>query len=261
MELNGDPVSLDQLKSLALVNYGHFTSMRVEGRLGVRGLSLHLDRLTTDCRVVFGAELDPERVRALVRQALGVGDTTAVARVTIFDPGLELGRPSATAEPHILVTIRDAGSNPPAPLKLQSAVYARDLPRVKHIGLFGALHQRRAAQMNGFDDVVFTSPEGVLSEIATSNIGFIDFAGQLIWPDAEVLPGTTMRLISQALDEDVLTAPVTLAQLPDFAAVVATNAAVGVRAVQQIDDTHWSADNAVTARIRKEYEAIPPERL
>ncbi|MGW6335239.1 aminotransferase class IV, partial [Nocardia rhamnosiphila] len=102
---------------------------------------------------------------------------------------------------------------------------------------------------------------GILSEIATSNIGFIDSAGQLIWPHAEVLPGTTMRLISQALDEDVLTAPVTLAQLPDFAAVVATNAAVGVRAVQQIDATHWPSDHAVTARIRKEYESIPPERV
>ncbi|MGW6335278.1 aminotransferase class IV, partial [Nocardia rhamnosiphila] len=191
MELNGNPVSIDQLKSLALVNYGHFTSMRVEGRLGVRGLSLHLDRLTTDCRTVFGAELDPDRVRALIRQALNGSDTAAVARVTIFDPSLELGRPSAAAEPHVLVTVRDAGSTLPAPLKLQSAVYARDLPRVKHIGLFGALHQRRTAQLNGFDDVVFTSPDGILSEIATSNIGFIDSAGQLIWPHAEVLPGTT----------------------------------------------------------------------
>ena len=42
-ELNGKPATLDDLQSLALTNYGHFTSMRLENGT-VRGLSLHLDR-------------------------------------------------------------------------------------------------------------------------------------------------------------------------------------------------------------------------
>jgi hypothetical protein len=29
-ELNGAPVTSDQLRALAMVNYGHFTSMRVD---------------------------------------------------------------------------------------------------------------------------------------------------------------------------------------------------------------------------------------
>ncbi|MBF6358272.1 aminotransferase class IV family protein [Nocardia higoensis] len=261
MELNGLPVTVDQLKALALVNYGHFTSIRVEGHAGARGLSLHLDRLTRDCREVFGVELDPDRVRSLIRHALNGTDKAVVLRITVYDPALELGRPAAAADPHILVTFREAGTVPLGPLALQSAVYSRDLARVKHIGLFGALHQRRAAQLNGFDDVVFTTPEGAISEIATSNIGFIDEEGRLIWPRADVLPGTTMRLISQALDEDVNTSPITLSQLGDFAAVVATNAAVGVRAVHRIDDARWPVDHQVIDHIRKEYEAIPPERI
>src|SRR6266540_2864338 len=44
MELDGRPVDPAELATLALYNYGHFTSMRVDaGR--VRGLTLHLDRL------------------------------------------------------------------------------------------------------------------------------------------------------------------------------------------------------------------------
>jgi branched-subunit amino acid aminotransferase/4-amino-4-deoxychorismate lyase len=62
-ELNGRPVERAQLQALALTNYGHFTTMRVEDG-GVRGLSLHLDRLRTDCRALFDAEIDADRVRA-----------------------------------------------------------------------------------------------------------------------------------------------------------------------------------------------------
>ncbi|MEV0730501.1 hypothetical protein [Polymorphospora sp. NPDC050346] len=37
MELDGVSVTVDDLSVLALVNYGHFTSMRIEGNR-VRGL-------------------------------------------------------------------------------------------------------------------------------------------------------------------------------------------------------------------------------
>lgn len=260
MNLNGRPVTLDELAALGLVGYGHFTSMRIEPGGAVRGLSLHLTRLTRDCREVFATELDADRVRQLVRSAVGAVSEPMVARVTIFDPGLELGRPGATADPQILITSRKAPATPLGPLSLQSAVYARDLPRVKHIGLFGAMHQRATAQRAGFDDVVFTSPDGAISEIATSNVGFVR-DGQLIWPHADVLPGTTMQLLSQTRDEDVLVEKVTLADLDGFDAVIATNAAVGVRAVSNIDGSRWSTEHELIAILRKQYESIPPEQI
>jgi branched-subunit amino acid aminotransferase/4-amino-4-deoxychorismate lyase len=246
---------------LALMGYGHFTSMRVEGRAGVRGLSLHLDRLTNDCRTVFGVELESERIRELVRHAFDCHDKVAVARITVFDPHLELGHPGADAVPHVLVTVREAPPTPMGPISLQSVVYSRDLPNVKHVGLFGALHQRRSAQRSGFDDVVFTTADGTITEVATSNIGFVDSEGRLTWPRADVLPGTTMRLISQARGEEVSTEPVTLGQLSRFVAAVATNAVVGVRAVSGIDDIRWPADHKVLDILRRGYDSIPPERI
>ncbi|WP_280247421.1 MULTISPECIES: aminotransferase class IV family protein [Nocardia] len=259
MEFNGSPVTQSELAALGLVGYGHFTSMRVVNR-AVRGLSQHMERLIRDCRMVFDVELDAEYVRDLIRRALPDTDDALVVRVTMLDPDLALGQPGADVNPRPLVSWRKAPVVPQAPLTLQSAVYTRDLPKTKHIGLFGALHQRRLAQRNGVDDVLFTAADGTISEIATSNIAFVA-GGQLIWPQADVLPGITMQLLSQTLDQEVVVKPITLAELPQFDAAVATNAAVGVRAIARIDDIDLAIDHPMIDRLRAEYESIPPQRI
>ncbi|MGN2639009.1 aminotransferase class IV family protein [Nocardia takedensis] len=259
-ELNGVPVTADELSSLALVGYGHFTSMRVEQGGAVRGLTLHLDRLVRDCQTVFAADLDTERVREYVRHAIRGAAAPLVVRVTIYDPALTLARPGDSAQPHVLITMRSAPPATAGPLRLQPIVYSRDLPRVKHVGLFGALHQRALAQRAGYDDVVFTEPDGTITEIGTSNIAFIRTDGQLVWPHAEVLVGTTMRLLNQVRDENVLTERVTLAQLPDYVGAVATNAATGVRPVIGIDEHRWP-EHEVVEKLRAQYESIPPHRI
>ncbi|OBF67521.1 aminotransferase [Mycobacterium sp. 852002-51759_SCH5129042] len=261
LELNGQPATVEDLAPLALVGLAHFTSMRVEQGGAVRGLEMHLDRLTRDSRSVFDAELDPDRVRAYIRRAIGDTPQPTVVRVTIYDPAIELSKPGAPADPHVLVSMRHApGHLSPPPLRLQSVVYSRDLPRVKHTGLFGALHQRAIAQRNGYDDVVFVAGDGSISEIATSNIGFITADGQVKWPHAEVLVGTTMRLLNQVRDEEVVTQRVTLDQLCNVAGAFATNAATGVRAVASIDDAHWPEHELVSI-LREQFESIPPQRI
>lgn len=261
MELDGLPLGLDQVKALALTNYGHFTSMRVEPTGRVRGLSLHLERLIRDARHVFDSSLDAGRVRYLLRRAVKDNGNALVARVTVYDPEIDLGRPGADAEPRVLVTVRPASSTPPTSIRLQSAVYSRDLPQVKHTGLFGALYHRRNAQRNGFDDVVFAAPDGTISEAATSNIGFVRSDGTIVWPSGDCLPGITMRLIAQVRDENVTSARIALASLQTYDAAFVTNAAVGVRTVTSIDDVSWQGEHALIRSIRKEYEDIPPERI
>ncbi|MDT3441382.1 aminotransferase class IV family protein [Pseudofrankia sp. BMG5.37] len=262
-ELDGVAIDVDQLEALALVNYGHFTSMEVaDGR--VRGLSLHLERLVRDCRQLFDAELDPDRVRHLIRRAMAGTTAPVVVRVTVFDPDLRLGRLGADAVPRLLVTTRPAprpaAAAAPPGLRLRSACYRRDLPEVKHVGLFGALRLRRAAQRAGYDDAVFTDAGGVLSEATTSNLGFVT-GGRVLWPSAECLPGVTMRLIDQELGADATTTAVTLADLPHLDGAFATNAATGVRPVAAIDDVRWPGDHPFTRALARRYEAIPPEPL
>lgn len=255
-ELNGEPVSADQLKTLALTSYGHFTSMRVEDRR-VRGLSLHLDRLTRDCRALFGAELDPERVRQLARRAVPTTGSTTV-RVTIFDPHFDMGHPGAEAEPHILVTSRPAGELPLPPLRVQSVKYVRDLPSVKSVGLFASLLHRRTAQLNGFDDALFIDEQSVISEGGTWNVGFFD-GNRVIWPEADCLVGVTMQLLKQAHQHDEA-----LLRLPDvqnMQAVFASNAAIGVRAVSGVDETSYTASHPILDTLRKEYLQISGDVL
>lgn len=256
-ELNGVPITVQQLQSLALNNYGHFTSMLVEDG-GVQGFSLHLDRLVHDCRRVFDAELDRERVRELIRHATSGIANTQVVRVTVFDPSLELGRPGTDADPHVLVTTRPAPGHALPPLRLQTASYAREMPEVKHVGLFGTLRLRRAAQRAGFDDVLFTSADGTISEGATWNIGFVTDDG-IAWPDAECLPGVTMALLTEAIEIPAKRQAIKVGELDGMQAAFVTNAAVGVRPVAGIDGYEWPDSNPLLDDLKKVYEDIPTE--
>lgn len=257
-ELNGVAASPEALQALALINYGHFTSMRVHER-HIRGFSHHLDRLVRDCQMMFDIPLDRDRVRELVRHAIGDHQGTFIVRVTVFDPALDLGHPATSAEPSLLVTTRPASSWPPAPMRVKSVNYRRELPKVKHVGLLGSVWNRRQAQMQGYDDALFVDNSSFISEGATWNIGFFD-GERIVWPSAEVLEGVTMGLLRQVHDETV-TIPVNIRDIPNMQAVFATNTTVGVRPVNAIDGISLSGNHSIFEALRKEYEEIPPERV
>ncbi|MEV0531859.1 aminotransferase class IV [Kitasatospora sp. NPDC050463] len=255
-ELNGVPVRVDELQTLALTNFGHFTTMRVEaGR--VRGLALHLARLVRDCRAVFDADLDPERVRAYARRA-APADAVTMIRVTVFDPALDIGHLGAAAEPRVLVTTRPAGGLALLPLRVRSVPYVRDLPAVKSVGLFGALHHRREAQRAGFDDALFVDRQQRVSEGGTWNIGFVR-GSQVVWADADHLPGTTMELLRRARPHRTEAVPPT--DLDGFDAAFATNAAIGVRPIAAVDKVAFPDDHPMIAALRDDYRDLPGDPL
>ncbi|MCX4884803.1 aminotransferase class IV family protein [Streptomyces sp. NBC_00847] len=260
--LDGNSVSADDLLPLALTNSGHFTSMRVDGDGSIRGLTLHMERLVRDCKTVWGADLDTALVRDYVRRGLEGQSGPCVVRVTIYDPKVEMGHPADADEPHILVSVRSAGALPPEPLRAMSVPYERDLPEVKHVGLFGALHARAAAQRAGFGDALFVGREGLVSEGGTWNVAFIDGNGTVVWPQAPVLPGVTMALLQKhASGVEHRTAPVTLDQAKRMAAAFATNTSIGVRALSAIDDKELPTEHPVLSALRETYLSIPGESL
>ncbi|GAB2882160.1 aminotransferase class IV family protein [Streptomyces deserti] len=257
-ELDGRPVDPASLEKLALVGYGHFTSMRIDnGR--VRGLALHLERLVRDCKTVFGVDLDAVLVREYVRQAVKDRTGSLVARVTVFDPKLDLGRPADSGQPSILVTTRSAGALPPPPLRVQPVQYERDLPLVKHVGLFGALHARRQAQLGGADDALFHNADGFISEGGTWNVAFIR-NGQVVWPDADVLPGVTMALLQQS-GHDHITAPIPLETARGAEAAFAANTSIGARAIAAIGGTELDIDHPLLRELQEAYLATEGEVL
>ena len=103
-ELNGEPASADDLRALALMNYGHFTSMQAEPG-GVRGLDLHLLRLDASTRELFGQPLDGDTVRGFMRHALGDHDGAASLRVNVFSRRLHRDRMAEPAPPDVVVSV------------------------------------------------------------------------------------------------------------------------------------------------------------
>ncbi len=261
MELNGRPVSTGELSGLALYGYGHFTTMLVTD-LRVRGLDLHMERLTRDCSALFGAELDVPRVRELARRSARAHPSPCVVRVTVYDPELDLGRPAARSLPQILVTTRPAPASTPPPLHLGTRQFTRDAPAIKGTGLFGVIRQRRAAQLDGLDDALFMGVDGRVSEGPTWNIGFLDGEG-LVWPEAPCLEGVTARLVDRvaaSLGVPVATRPLAAVAATRTAGAFVTNAATGVRPVASIDGVDLPLPE-LTERIARAYRELPGDPL
>ncbi|NBE83981.1 aminotransferase class IV [Micromonospora rubida] len=245
--------------NLALTNYGHFTTMRVQDG-AVRGLSLHLDRLVTDCATVFGAELSPGYVRGRIRAAIAGAEAPLTVRVTVADPGLRIGRPAAPADPQVLVTTRAATPQWQPPMRVRSTTYIRDVPAVKHTGLFGPLFERRRAQLDGYDDALFTDGDGRVGEGPTWNVGFVD-GDTVVWPLADVLAGVTVRLLAAAHDGPQRTEPVELSRLSGMATAFATNAAGGIRPIAAVDGVTFATGHPIIGLLCRRYAEVVPEAV
>ena len=192
LEINGGPATVDQLAYPAIANYGHFTAMQVRGG-AVRGLGLHLDRLDSATRELFGSGLDGDLVRKHIRHALGTGIPDASVRISVFQE-------DSSEPPSIMVVVRPPGEQPAVPQRLTAVSYLRPVAHIKHAGTFGQIYHGEAAERAGFDDALLTGRGGVISEGTITNIGFFD-GNALIWPSAPLLAGITMQLVSTALAE------------------------------------------------------------
>ena len=261
MEINGDAANVDDLTTLTLYNYGNFTSMEVDG-LRVKGLSLHLDRLSKDSTVIHGTGVSRDRVRELIKRSTGPNERHIV-RVSILSRVFDLGHPSKPLVPDILISSRPAPAAALAPVTLRTHHFERHLPLVKHVGLLGSLYLRRAVQLDGYDDVLFTDRSGAISEGATWNIGLVK-GGTVVWPSAPCLPGVTMRLLTMSIANSKLQQcvdTISSKELSSFDAAFLTNAAVGVRPISTVDELRFNIDSSVVQSIAAMYHAIEGEYL
>jgi branched-subunit amino acid aminotransferase/4-amino-4-deoxychorismate lyase len=244
IEVNGQPATVEDLSHPTLVNFGHLTSMQVRGG-GVRGLDLHLERLSSANRALFGADLDPSVVRDYIRHALGdVRD--ASVRVSVYWP-LDAAL--------VVVAVRPPVSPATTPQSLMSVPYVRPVAGIKHVGSFAQIHYGRLAQRQGYDDALLTGPEGLVSEGSISNIAFFD-GTTVIWPSSPHLPGVTMQLLEPLLTVPSRQCPVHLDDVPSFAAAFLMNSQ-GLASVGRIDDTVLRSDANLMKTVTDTYDAVP----
>lgn len=262
--LNGEAATLADVAHLALLPYGHFTSMHVAAGC-VRGLHLHLQRLDRGSRLLFGHGLPPEDVRALLRAALAGSTDPCAVRITVYSRALTLDHPEGRLAPDVLIRVTPAAIRPPAPpLSLNVLPYEREMPAVKHVATLGLLYHRRQARASGFDDALFVNRAGEISEASVWNIGFIDAEGDIVWPDALRLPGVTMDLLQTGLRQagwSQRCAPVLRADLGQFRGAFLCNAREAVQPVARIDHHQYGVDAGRLQRLRDCWEAQPAERI
>ncbi len=232
--LNGTPPANGALGALALVNYGHFTTMQVRGG-GVQGLDLHRQRLESATLELFGSELDYAQVRGQMRQAVSAQPDCSL-RVTIFSSRFDHRQPAGSFSVDVLTAAAPASSPVAQAARIKSYRFARTLPHIKHVGTFPLLHQRRLAFQDGFDDALFVDDSGAISEGSLWNVGFIQ-GGAVVWPNAPALAGTAVQLLQAALSGQGVrqeVREVRLEQLEHCEAAFACNS-TGVWPIGEID--------------------------
>lgn len=255
VELDGHPATGDDLRIPAFAGYGHFTAMQVRDRM-VRGLALHLDRLDSANQELFGFPLDGERVRELIGHALdGARRHDASVRVHGFMP------PGSTA-PVPMVTVRGPAPADRTPRSLMSVPFARAVPHIKRPGEFAQTYYGQQARRAGFDDALLTSPGGMVTEGAVTNIGFWDGTA-VVWPDAPALEGITMALLDSGLaraGRPSLRRGVTLEDLGAYRSAFVSNSQ-GVAPVHRIDHTTFAVDEELMGLLTRAYADAPCERV
>jgi branched-subunit amino acid aminotransferase/4-amino-4-deoxychorismate lyase len=242
-ELNGRAATTDELRALALTNYGHFTVLKVNDG-GVRGLDLHLARLDVGTRELFGQPIDRDAVRAHLRRALAGWHGDAMVRITVFSRAFDREHPARAFAPDVLVTVTSPRHADAAPVRLKTFHHERALPAIKHVGTFALFHHRRLAQQAGFDDALFVDASGAISEASIWNIGFFDGAS-VVWPIAPQLHGVSMQLIDNGLRARGIASTsrrVTREDVPAFRSAFLTNCGCPVRGVASIDDAAFAVD-------------------
>ena len=248
IEIDGFPPTAEALWSTASA-FGHFTAMQVRGGR-TRGLELHLRRLEAANQQLFGADLDAERIRHLVRRALGERMDASV-RVYIFE---------SDGEPVTMVTVKEPAQLA-TPQRLRSVEYQRPDAHLKHLATEQGYHSR-FARRSGFDDALLTAADGRVSESATANVAFFDDDG-VVWPEGRFLHGITMQLLERALPEAGVPSsrsPIRLVDLSSFQGAFVTNAR-GVAPLSQIDSRRLGTDPARMRAIGDVYASLPWDPL
>ncbi|WP_242106813.1 aminotransferase class IV family protein [Luteimonas aquatica] len=260
MFCNGLPATSEDLRALALRNYGHFTVMQVRGG-AAQGLHAHLARLQAATRELFGAELEAGRIVAELRHALaaaGMGDCSV--RITVFSREFDIDDPARAIGLDVLIALAPPSTAGGAPLRVKSYRHERTLPHIKHAGTLPLFHFRRQARLAGYDDALFVDAAGRISEGSIWNVGFWDGA-RVVWPQAPALHGIMQQLLEAGLRETGVAQvrrEIGLGDLPGFQAAFASYSR-GIHPLAAVDGVAFEGGAGLPERLARALATQPWE--
>lgn len=251
---NGRPATAEDLAPLAFAGHAHLTALQVrDGR--VKGLDLHIERLSYASKEMYGTALPDEQVKALLQAAIEASPADVSLMAVVYSAAGEF----TTTEPDLQVLVRtsEPTDGPRGPLALAVFEHERPLPAVKHVGEVVKTHYAREAVKLGFDDAAFADRHGRLSEATIWNLAFWD-GSAVVWPRAGYLTGITMQILRRQLDR--LGVPQRFAEITDVSglsgAVVMNSWTPGVP-VNRIGDVPLPVAEDFVDLLHRAYDAEP----
>jgi branched-subunit amino acid aminotransferase/4-amino-4-deoxychorismate lyase len=261
LSVDGTPATPDDLTHVALVNYGAYTSFRVE-QGGVRGLDLHLARLEAEAVELFGEAVGEARLRDLMRSAIA-GREACWLRVSLFSPDISPRTPDWRGVPRVMIAV----SPPPLPFadgaRLHLQTYAREAAHLKHVATFGLIRARRAARDAGCDDALFVDDQTRISEGSLWNIGFVS-GEAVVWPQAPMLAGVAQALVHHGLADVGLTGrtePVHVGDLARFDSAFLCNSATPACAIATIGERAFASRPGLIERLQGSWASNPVQTI
>ncbi|MHA7304855.1 aminotransferase class IV family protein [Arthrobacter sp. TMN-49] len=197
--IDGAPVAPNDLAGLAFAGFAHFTAMQVRDG-GIRGLDLHLGRLTAASRVLFGVDLVEAEVRSHLRAALDRLPVDCSVTITVFSAAGEFSDAGPSPSLHTLIRIAPPSSGPAGPLSLALVDHERFMAGIKHVGEGAKTFYLRQAVRSGFDDAAFVDRDGRITEASIWNLAFWD-GKSVVWPTGDKLKGTMMGTVQRRLEQ------------------------------------------------------------
>ncbi|MFK4083296.1 aminotransferase class IV [Kribbella sp. NPDC020789] len=243
--LNGEPLRTVTPELLRATSYAHFSSLQVrDGR--VDGLDLHFERLDRSSRELFGRPLAADRIRTVLRAGLAHTDGNASFRLTVLDADL-------------LLRIEPPITPGTTPLRLQPIEHQRALPHLKHTGTFDLIYYGRHAKAAGYDDAVFHTAAGELSEASIWNICFAR-GSEIVFPAAPILNGIRQQVLQRGLPS-FETAPVLLSELAGYDAAYLTNSIDPALPVAAIGEVTYAPHAESAQAIAAAYASQEPQPI
>lgn len=247
--LDGAPLRAVDAMLLRATSFGHFTSLQVrDGR--VDGLDLHFERLDRSTREVFHQPLPEPRVRTELRAALDHAQSGDLSiRVNVF----------ATDELHLLTRVSPPVAPATRPIRLRTYEHERAVPHLKHTGTFDLTYYSRKAKADGYDDALFHTPAGNVSEASIWNICFAR-GPHLIFPEAPILPGIRQQTLQRALPA-YTTEPIPLTELAGYDAAYLTNSIDPALPVASINEVTYEPHPESATAIATAYAAVTAQPI
>ncbi len=256
--IDGSPAEAGALSALAFAGFAHFTAMQVrDGR--IRGLDLHLDRLTVASQRLFNGAVAEDEVRAHLRAALSetMGDCSVT--ITVYDSAGEFTATAPAQSLHTLIRTGPPSSGPSGPLSLALVEHERFMADIKHVGEAAKTVLLRRSVGEGFDDAAFVDRAGRITEGSIWNLAFWD-GKTVVWPEAHMLIGTMMSTVRRQLDHARVpqrTQEVLAADVERFSSAVVMNSWSPGIPVSRIGTTDLDVNSRFAALLHEAHESEP----